>query len=74
MYHENLDVEIIPLDARSDAHIERLRQQRLTCGWRAECVDEWREQQLQKKKNMFWIVSSVITIYAGTRLIISSDA
>lgn len=74
MYQENLDVELILLDARSNAHVERLRQQRLICGWRAECVDEWREQQLQKNKYMFWIVSSLIVVYERTRLIISSGA
>ena len=62
MSSQNLDVELIPWDAQSESHVERLRQQRLACGWRAESVDEWRQKQLEKKKALHWIVSSVIIV------------
>lgn len=58
MSPENLEIELIPWDAHSESHVERLRQQRLMCGWRAESVDEWRVQQLEGRKALHWIVRS----------------
>jgi len=49
-------VLLIPWDSASPEHIERLVQQRITCGWDQEAVQRWKEAQESGKLNLQWIV------------------
>lgn len=51
-------VLLLPLDEASESHIERLIQQRVTCGWNADQVPTWIKSQKEKKKVFFWVVSA----------------
>ncbi|KAE9377562.1 hypothetical protein N431DRAFT_163628 [Stipitochalara longipes BDJ] len=51
-------IEVIPWDPKSASHVERLRQQRIACGWGVENVDNWRDQQLSQQKLLLWLVRS----------------
>ncbi|KAH7381924.1 hypothetical protein BKA64DRAFT_749382 [Cadophora sp. MPI-SDFR-AT-0126] len=48
-------VSVIPWDPTSEPHVERLRQQRMSCGWDAENVSNWRTQQLSGQKVLLWL-------------------
>lgn len=51
-------VTLIPWDADSDAHRERLVKQRVECTWDQEKVQtKWKDQQQKGEKCIFWIVS-----------------
>ncbi|PVH76826.1 hypothetical protein DL98DRAFT_517678 [Cadophora sp. DSE1049] len=51
-------VLLIPWDPESPAHIERMYEQRLACGWKAEQVESWRELQRCGKFTLQWVVLS----------------
>jgi len=55
MSTENLDIKLIPWDPLSLAQFQRLRQQRLACGWGADRVELWQHQQLLNQKALYWI-------------------
>ncbi|KAH6668921.1 hypothetical protein B0J14DRAFT_153250 [Halenospora varia] len=48
-------VHLIPFDPESQEHIERLKLQRLACGWNVELVDKWITQQRKGAKSIHWI-------------------
>lgn len=54
---ERVPVVLIPWDPDAPAHVERLRLQRVTCGWNVECVEAWRALQREGKMGLHWIVS-----------------
>lgn len=49
-------VELIPWDPTSEAHYERMYDQRIACGWRANEVPDWKDSQLKGGKAMYWVV------------------
>ncbi|KAI1342866.1 hypothetical protein F5Y15DRAFT_271018 [Xylariaceae sp. FL0016] len=49
-------IYLIPWDPDSEDHVQRLKQQRVDCGWKVEKVDEWRLEQRQGHIGMHWIV------------------
>jgi len=50
-------IRLIPWDPESLAHVERLRQQRIACGWKENLVKKWRSLHREGKVGMHWIVS-----------------
>lgn len=49
-------VELIPWDPTSEAHYERMYNQRVACGWRETEVTDWKESHLKGHKAMYWVV------------------
>ncbi|KAE9381843.1 hypothetical protein N431DRAFT_320565 [Stipitochalara longipes BDJ] len=49
-------VQLIPWDPASPEHVERLVQQRITCGWDSEAVPSWIEKQVSAVFNLSWLV------------------
>lgn len=52
------EILLIPWDPDSPAHVDRMVQQRLACGWHAGDVEAWAALQREGKKGLHWIVSS----------------
>lgn len=53
-----LKIELVPWDCESDEHVERMYQQRVSCGWRCEEVrEQWVELTRAGKKTLYWVVS-----------------
>jgi hypothetical protein len=51
------DLSLIPWDHDSPAQLERLRLQRVACGWKQDYIDAWQSKQRQGYIGMYWIVS-----------------
>ncbi|PVH75198.1 hypothetical protein DL98DRAFT_466739 [Cadophora sp. DSE1049] len=51
-------MSVIPWDPTSKQQFERLRQQRISCGWGEENVSNWRNQQLAGQKVLLWLLLS----------------
>jgi hypothetical protein len=49
-------VELIPWDSSSEAHFQRLYEQRVACTWDMNLIEEWKARVLEGKKFMYWIV------------------
>ncbi|KAL5624667.1 hypothetical protein BROUX41_004727 [Berkeleyomyces rouxiae] len=49
-------VQLVPYDAESETHRQRLYDQRVACGWGEESIDEWTRMQLSGDKTIFWVV------------------
>ena len=49
-------VDLIPWDPTSEAHYQRMYDQRVACGWREEEVSDWKEAQMKGNKTMYWVV------------------
>ena len=52
----NRKIKLIPWDAESPEHLDRLVLQRIACGWQAECVPEWKKEQQDGNKMFHWVV------------------
>lgn len=50
------NVELVPWDPDSDAHGQRLYDQRVACSWDEDLIDEWRAKVREGKKFLYWIV------------------
>ncbi|KAI0128016.1 hypothetical protein BJ170DRAFT_399382 [Xylariales sp. AK1849] len=50
-------IVLIPWDPDSLEHVNRMKQQRIACGWKEEAVESWRESQAVGKTGLHWIVS-----------------
>lgn len=50
-------VDLIAWDPESPAHIERMFQQRVACGWKQDHVENWRGLQREGKMTLQWVVS-----------------
>ncbi|KAI9740026.1 MAG: hypothetical protein M1818_004777 [Claussenomyces sp. TS43310] len=53
-------VLLVPWDPASPAHVQRLVQQRIACGWDHEAVEGWKAGQESGKSNLQWIVSTLL--------------
>ncbi|KAI1179419.1 hypothetical protein F4777DRAFT_534225 [Nemania sp. FL0916] len=51
-------IEIIPWDHSSVEHIQRMHDQRIACGWRADEVPEWVESAKKGGKMFYWAALS----------------
>jgi hypothetical protein len=50
------EIDLVPWDAESPKHIERLQSQRKQCGWSWDKVDgPWKKGQLDGTKVLYWI-------------------
>jgi len=49
-------IELIPWDPDCPAHVERMIEQRIACGWRSDEVELWQQQQRDGKVNIQWVV------------------
>ncbi|KAL6898398.1 hypothetical protein GGI43DRAFT_409061 [Trichoderma evansii] len=49
------NVELIPWDPDSDAHTQRLYEQRVACTWDQDLIDEWKAKVRDGKKFFYWI-------------------
>ena len=50
-------VNLIAWDPESPAHVERMFQQRVACGWNETYVEKWRGVQREGKMTLQWVVS-----------------
>lgn len=48
---------LVPWDPESPDHVERMRLQRVACGWKQEGAEGWRPLQREGKIGLHWIVS-----------------
>ncbi|KAI1849622.1 hypothetical protein JX266_004571 [Neoarthrinium moseri] len=60
---------LVPWDPDSPEHFERLKQQRIVCGWKVEAVDSWAELQRKGVIGMHWIVLSPTNPLTADRLL-----
>ncbi|KAI1496150.1 hypothetical protein F5X99DRAFT_84977 [Biscogniauxia marginata] len=51
-----IPIHLVPWDPDSPEHVERMKQQRVACGWKVEMVEEWRSLQRDGHVGMHWIV------------------
>ncbi|ETS73529.1 hypothetical protein PFICI_14475 [Pestalotiopsis fici W106-1] len=61
-------IALIPWDPDSTAHVERLRLQRIACGWKIAKVDEWKDLQQSGKIGMHWIALTPSHLETSSRL------
>jgi len=54
---EKPHVVLIPWDPESPEHCQRLRLQRVACGWKMEKIQAWRKYQREGKMSIHWAVS-----------------
>ncbi|KAK9413359.1 hypothetical protein SUNI508_02558 [Seiridium unicorne] len=52
---QKASVVLIPWDPDSPEHVERMKQQRIACGWKLEAVDGWRQLQRDGKIGLHWV-------------------
>lgn len=50
-------VDLIAWDPESPAHVKRMLQHRIACGWKQEYVEGWRVLQREGKMGLQWVVS-----------------
>lgn len=53
-------IELVPWDHNSEDHVERMRQQRIHCGWMSEMADLWKEATVRGIKTMYWVVRHLL--------------
>ncbi|KAI8624804.1 hypothetical protein F5Y19DRAFT_303374 [Xylariaceae sp. FL1651] len=49
-------IYLIPWDPDSQEHVDRMKLQRIACGWKVEKVDSWRSQQRDGQVGLHWVV------------------
>lgn len=49
-------VYLIPWDPNSQDHVDRMKVQRIACGWKLEQVDGWRGKQKKGHAGLHWVV------------------
>ena len=50
-------IRLVPFDSGSGAHAERMRVQRVACGWGEGEVEAWRGRCEAGSKAIWWLVS-----------------
>lgn len=55
-------VTLIPWDHSSDAHFQRLYDQRVACTWDYEAVASWKETVSKGTKLMYWVVCLLVAL------------
>lgn len=56
-------VLLIPWDPDSPSHVDRMRLQRIACGWNEEAVNGWRQLQRDGEMGIHWIVSHCVSYF-----------
>lgn len=51
-----MKVTLIPWDPESEEHSQRLYDQRIACGWKAEKVGRWKELQREGVMAIHWVI------------------
>ncbi|KAI1776959.1 hypothetical protein F4818DRAFT_412396 [Hypoxylon cercidicola] len=51
-------IELLPWDHKSPEHIQRMYDQRVACGWRADEVTSWVEEAKKGGKIFYWVLLS----------------
>ncbi|KAI0393722.1 hypothetical protein F5Y17DRAFT_431037 [Xylariaceae sp. FL0594] len=51
-----IPIYLIPWDPDSEDHVERMKRQRIACGWKVEQVESWREPQRKGDSGLYWVV------------------
>lgn len=51
-------VYLIPWDPNSQDHVDRMKIQRIACGWKLDQVDGWRDKQRKGHAGLHWVVSA----------------
>ncbi|KAK7923446.1 hypothetical protein PG985_007517 [Apiospora marii] len=59
---------LVPWDPDSPDHVERMRLQRVACGWKQDGAEGWRPLQRESKIGLHWIVLSPTHPETPTRL------
>ncbi|GAP88177.1 hypothetical protein SAMD00023353_1500450 [Rosellinia necatrix] len=49
-------VYLIPWDPDSQEHVDRMKIQRIACGWKVDQVDGWRDPQRKGQIGLHWVV------------------
>jgi len=52
------EINLIPWDPESPAHVERLYEQRIACGWNKDQIPAWKDLQREGKMAIQWILLS----------------
>ncbi|KAI1490078.1 hypothetical protein F5X96DRAFT_637887 [Biscogniauxia mediterranea] len=68
-----MDIRLIPWDPDSADHVERMKQQRVACGWKVENVEGWRSLQRDGHVELHWIVLDPSHPETSSRLKIHTD-
>ncbi|KAF7532925.1 hypothetical protein G7054_g7554 [Neopestalotiopsis clavispora] len=48
-------ISLVPWDPNSPEHVERMRQQRVACGWKVDKISNWQKFQKEGKLAFYWI-------------------
>lgn len=51
---------LVPWDPDAPDHVERMRLQRVACGWKQDGAETWRPLQREGKIGLHWIVSWIL--------------
>jgi len=54
-----MPIYLIPWDPDSQEHVDRMKLQRVACGWKVEQVDSWRDTQRKGDIGLHWVVSQI---------------
>ncbi|KAI1175532.1 hypothetical protein F4777DRAFT_549624 [Nemania sp. FL0916] len=49
-------IYLVPWDPNSQQHVDRMKLQRIACGWKVDQVDGWRESQRNGELGLHWVV------------------
>ncbi|TAQ84580.1 hypothetical protein B7494_g7097 [Chlorociboria aeruginascens] len=49
------EITLLPWDPKSPAHVKRLFEQRVACGWKSHMIEPWRQWQREGKMALQWI-------------------
>ncbi|KAI0601421.1 hypothetical protein F4775DRAFT_542116 [Biscogniauxia sp. FL1348] len=68
-----VSIYLIPWDPDSADHVERMKQQRIACGWKIESVEGWRSLQRDGHVGLHWIVLDPSHPETSSRLKMHTD-
>jgi len=60
-------LRFVPFDSGSSEHAERLRLQRVACGWAEDMIEPWRQAHEAGTKGIYWLVSSSFIFFERGR-------
>ncbi|KAI0096667.1 hypothetical protein GGR51DRAFT_26261 [Nemania sp. FL0031] len=49
-------IYLVPWDPDSQEHVDRMKLQRIACGWKVEQVESWRDPQRMGENGLHWVV------------------
>ncbi|KAI1314243.1 hypothetical protein F5Y03DRAFT_6293 [Xylaria venustula] len=54
-------VYLIPWDPDSQEHVDRMKLQRIACGWKFDQVDSWKDPQRKGQVGLHWVCNNLAT-------------